>query len=150
MNKKQLKQEKRNLIAQFKILARNPDLIEDYDVNSKYPYFLNYLKGYKNTVEVPKNWEHKKKQFYFHKGLFKKIYKLPDYIEKTGISKLRDPLTEKNTMRMIRLKMKERMNPKLGKIDIDYEVLHDAFFKHQTKPELSKFGDIYYEGREEE
>ena len=51
---------------------------------------------------------------------------------------------------MIRIKLKERMNPKLGKIDIDYDVLHDAFFKYQTKPKVSKFGDIYYEGREEE
>lgn len=31
---------------------------------------------------------------------------------------------------MIRIKLKERMNPKLGKIDIDYDVLHDAFFKY--------------------
>ena len=31
---------------------------------------------------------------------------------------------------MIRMKLKERMNPKLGKIDIDYDVLHDAFFKY--------------------
>lgn len=42
------------------------------------------------------------------------------------------------------------MNPKLGKIDIDYEVLHDAFFKYQTEPDISAFGDIFYEGKEEE
>jgi len=29
---------------------------------------------------------------------------------------------------MIKQKLRERMNPKLGKIDIGYEVLHDAFF----------------------
>ena len=81
--------------------------------------------------------------------MYKSLYKLPEYIENTGISKLRDPLVEKNTMRMIRLKMKERMNPKMGKIDIDYEILHDAFFKYQTEPELSKFGDLYFEGKEE-
>ncbi len=38
------------------------------------------------------------------------------------------------------------MNPRLGKIDIDYQVLHDAFFKYQLKSNLSVFGDIYYEG----
>ena len=42
------------------------------------------------------------------------------------------------------------MNPKLGKIDIDYGVLHDAFFKYQTKSKLSGFGDTFYEGKEEE
>lgn len=42
------------------------------------------------------------------------------------------------------------MNPKMGKIDIDYQVLHDAFFKYQTKPKLTIHGDIYFEGKEEE
>lgn len=42
------------------------------------------------------------------------------------------------------------MNPKLGKIDIDYEVLHDAFFKHQKKPNMSIHGDTYFEGKEDE
>jgi len=36
----------------------------------------------------------------------------------------------------------------MGKLDIDYQVLHDAFFKYQTKPRLTKFGDMYYEGKE--
>ena len=42
------------------------------------------------------------------------------------------------------------MNPKIGKVDIDYEVLHDAFFKYQIKPTMSIHGDIYYEGKEDE
>ena len=78
------------------------------------------------------------------------MFKLPEFIEATGISKLRDPMTEKDSIRMIRQKLKERMNPRLGKIDIDYEILHDAFFKNQIKPILTVFGDIYYEGKEEE
>ena len=40
------------------------------------------------------------------------------------------------------------MKPKMGKIDIDYQVLHDAFFKYQTKPKLTIHGDLYYEGKE--
>lgn len=42
------------------------------------------------------------------------------------------------------------MNPWLGKIDIDYQVLYDAFFKHQTKPELTKLGELFYIGKEDE
>lgn len=38
----------------------------------------------------------------------------------------------------------------MGKIDIDYGILHDAFFKYQTKPKLSTHGDIYHEGKEYE
>jgi len=33
----------------------------------------------------------------------------------------------------------------MGKIDIDYQKLHDAFFRWQTKPKMSVIGDIYYE-----
>lgn len=36
----------------------------------------------------------------------------------------------------------------MGKLDIDYQVLHDAFFKYQTKPNLSGLGELYYEGKE--
>jgi splicing factor 3B subunit 2 len=46
--------------------------------------------------------------------------------------------------------MKERMQPKMGKIDIDYQILHDAFFKNQTKSHLTFHGDVYYEGKEYE
>ena len=42
-------------------------------------------------------------------------------------------------------KMRERVRPKMGKIDIDYQKLHDAFFKWQTKPKMTIHGDLYYE-----
>lgn len=36
----------------------------------------------------------------------------------------------------------------MGKIDIDYQKLHDAFFRYQTKPKMTIHGDLYYEGKE--
>lgn len=45
----------------MKALSERPDLVESYDVNSSDPFLLLYLKGLKSTVEVPKNWEYKKK-----------------------------------------------------------------------------------------
>lgn len=36
----------------------------------------------------------------------------------------------------------------MGKIDIDYQKLHDAFFKWQIKPKLTIHGDLYYEVQE--
>jgi len=63
---------------------------------------------------------------------------------------LRDPFNDKEAGRLVRQKLRERMNPKLGKIDIDYEVLHNAFFKFQEKPNMSRHGDVYYEGKEDE
>ena len=34
------------------------------------------------------------------------------------------------------------MKPRMGKLDIDYNVLHDAFFKYQTKPPMNFYGDM--------
>lgn len=48
----------------------------------------------------------------------------------------------------LKTKMREKIRPKVGKVDIDYHKLHDAFFKYQTKPKLSIHGDLYYEGKE--
>ncbi len=50
----------------------------------------------------------------------------------------------------LKSKQREKMQPKMGKLDIDYQVLHDAFFKFQTKPQLTVMGDLYYEGKEYE
>ena len=50
----------------------------------------------------------------------------------------------------LKQKMRERMQPKMGKIDIDYQTLHDAFFKNQSRAKQSGFGEMYYEGKEYE
>ena len=57
-------------------------------------------------------------------------------------------LQEEN--KKLKSKQREKMQPKMGKLDIDYQVLHDAFFKFQTKPQLTVMGDLYYEGKEYE
>lgn len=36
----------------------------------------------------------------------------------------------------------------MGRIEIEYEIMYDAFFKYQTKPKMTKIGDLYYEGKE--
>ncbi len=41
----------------------------------------------------------------------------------------------------LKQKTRERVQPKMGKIDIDYQKLHDAFFKFQAKPSMSRFGE---------
>ena len=42
-----------------------------------------------------------------------------------------------------------RMSPHtLARSAAAAQVLHDAFFRFQTKPVLSTMGDIYYEGKE--
>ena len=59
---------------------------------------------------------------------------------------VRGCLQEEN--KKLKSKQKDKMQPKMGKLDIDYQVLHDAFFKYQNKPNFSIMGDLYYEGKE--
>ncbi|KAK2653705.1 hypothetical protein Ddye_013561 [Dipteronia dyeriana] len=76
----------------------------------------------------------------------KQPFQLPDFIAATGIEKIRQAYIEKEDMNKT-LKQKQR-EPKMGKMDIDYQILHDAFFKYQTKPKLTNRGGLYHEGKE--
>merc|ERR1712228_1078904 len=71
-----------------------------------------------------------------------------DFIKKTGIMEMRAALQEKEDQKTLKAKMRDKVRPKMGKIDIDYQKLHDAFFKWQTKPKMTLHGDLYYEGKE--
>lgn len=66
----------------------------------------------------------------------------PEFIKQTGISELRDAAKEKAAAARGRAKRRARLNPKLGKMDVDYQKLYDAFFKFQTKPKLTRHGDM--------
>jgi len=55
---------------------------------------------------------------------------LPSFIEDTGIAKLRDKAQAADAAKTLKQKLRERIQPKMGKIDIDYQTLHDAFFKN--------------------
>ena len=103
---------------------------------------------YRNTIPVPAHWSQKRKFLQGKRGIEKPPWQLPGFIEATGIQKLRDAYAEKEDQKRLKQKGKDRTTAKLGKIDIDYQVLHDAFFKFQTKPKMSKVGELYFEGKE--
>ena len=65
----------------------------------------------------------------------------------TGVMEMRQALEEKEDAKSLKQKTRERVRPKMGKLTIDYQKLHDAFFKWQTKPKMSIHGDLYYEVR---
>lgn len=76
---------------------------------------------------------------------------VPGYIADTGIATMKDALKEKEADQSLKSKTRERVQPKMGKIDIDYQKLHDAFFRFQTAPKtLTPYGEVYYEGKENE
>ena len=119
-----------------------------WDVTSNDPRLLVFLKAYRNTVPVPRHWSQKRKFLQGKRGIEKPPWELPDFLAATGIGKVREAAAEKDDSKSLKQKGKDRMQPKMNKIDIDYQILHDAFFKYQEKPKLSGVGDLYYEGKE--
>lgn len=56
---------------------------------------------------------------------------------------MRAAAAESDANKTIKQRMRERVRPKLGRVELDYQVLHDAFFRHQTKPKMTVHGDMY-------
>jgi len=151
VSKKQQRLASRMSIAALKAAVDRPDMVDSMDNCSPDPLLLLYCKAYKNAVQIPRHWSNKRRYMSAKRGVDKVPFKLPEYIEQTGIAKIRQAVLAKEAERDIKAKQRAKMRPKTGKLDIDYQVLHNAFFKYQTKPpHLTKMGDMYYEGREAE
>ena len=148
LSRRERKRQKQLEVAVLKQLVRRPDLVEVHDVNSPDPLLHLNLKSYRNSVQVPRHWSQKRKYLQGKRGIEKPPFRLPDFIQATGISRIRDAVAESDDAKSLKQATRERMNPRMGKLDIDYQVLHDAFFKYQTKPKLTMHGDLYYECKE--
>eukprot|EP01084_Bolivina_argentea_P302326 521821_1 len=149
LSNKQRKRYHRPTIALLKKAVIRSDLVEEHDVNAPDPYLLIDLKSMRNTVPVPGHWLQKRKYLQGKRGFLKPPFKLPSYIEATGITKMRDNRLNVLGDKSMKQKQREKMRPKKGGLEISYNILHEAFFRHQTKPDdLTGFGDLYYEGKE--
>ncbi|KAK4178535.1 putative spliceosome associated protein [Triangularia setosa] len=148
MSKKKRKKLNKLSIAELKALVRTPEVVEWNDVSSSDPRLLVQIKAQRNIVPVPGHWSLKREYLSSKRGIEKPPFKLPQFIAETGITEMRDAVLEKQAEQTLKQKQRERVQPKMGKLDIDYQKLYDAFFRHQTKPDLTRFGDVYYEGKE--
>lgn len=148
LSKRKMKNIMRMNISVLKQRVSHPELVEMHDVTAKDPVLLLHLKSTRNTVPVPRHWCYKRKYLQGKRGFEKPPFKLPEFIRRTGIQEMREAVAEKEDAKSLKNKMREKIRPKMGKIDIDYQKLHDAFFKWQTKPKMTIHGDLYYEGKE--
>uniref|UniRef100_A0A0R3RRG0 PSP domain-containing protein n=1 Tax=Elaeophora elaphi TaxID=1147741 RepID=A0A0R3RRG0_9BILA len=148
LSKRKLRLSMQPTIAELKEVTTRPDVVEWADVTSRDPHLLVTLKAYRNTVPVPRHWNAKRKYLAGKRGFERPPFDLPDFIKRTGIMEMRETMWEKANAQSLKSKMRERARPKLGRIDIDYQKLHDAFFKWQTKPVMTQMGELYYEGKE--
>jgi splicing factor 3B subunit 2 len=150
MSKKARKMANQLSVAELKALVKKPDLVEWTDINSGDPRLLVAIKSQRNAVPVPSHWSLKREYLSSKRGIEKPPFALPKFIVDTGIAEMRDAALEKQAEQTLKQKQRERVQGKTGKLDIDYAKLYDAFFKFQTKPELTRYGEIYYEGKEYE
>ena len=149
VSKRKLRDLNRPSVAELKRRVKRPDLVEAHDITAPDPDFLLELKAVSGTVPVPRHWGRKRKYLQGKRGFEKKPFQLPDFILKTGITEVRDGIMQEEANQSAKQKNRARVAPKLGAIDIDYNAMHSAFFKEQTKPKnMTKFGDLYYEGKE--
>ena len=142
LSKKKARKLKRLTVAELKQLVKKPELVEWTDVTAADPRLLLHIKSYRNTVPIPAHWSAKRDYLQGKRGIEKPPFQLPAYIADTGIAQMRDAIKEKEANMSLKAKTRERVQPKMGKMDIDYQKLHDAFFKFATKPIVTGFGEM--------
>ncbi|OBT50861.1 hypothetical protein VE04_09113, partial [Pseudogymnoascus sp. 24MN13] len=150
MSKKARKAQNKLSVAELKALVNKPELVDWTDTSAPDPRLLVHIKSYRNVVPVPTHWSLKREYLSSKRGVEKPPFALPKFIQETGIADVRDPVLEEVADASLKSKQRERVQPKMGKLDIDYQKLYEAFFRHQTKPELTRYGEVYYEGKEYE
>lgn len=137
-------------IADLKAMVAKPELVEWTDTTSSDPMLLIEIKGTKNVIPVPIHWSNKREYLSSKRGVEKPPFVLPKFIQETGVSEMRDAFLEQQAEMSLKQKQRERVQGKVGKLDLDYTKLWDAFFRRQTKPEMTRYGEVYYEGKEYE
>ncbi|KAJ5698251.1 hypothetical protein N7462_000256 [Penicillium macrosclerotiorum] len=150
VSKKKRKELNKLSVAELKALVRKPDIVEWTDTSAPDPRLLIHIKAHRNVVPVPSHWSLKREYLSSKRGVEKAPFALPKFIQETGITEMRDAALEKQEQSSLKQKQRERVQPKMGRLDIDYQKLYEAFFRFQTKPELTRYGEIYYEGKEYE
>lgn len=150
LSKKARKAQNKLSVAELKALVQKPEIVEWTDTSASDPRLLVHIKSYRNVVPVPSHWSLKREYLSSKRGVEKPAFALPKFIQETGIAEMRDAVLEKQDQASLKQKQRERVQPKMGKLDIDYQKLYEAFFRFQTKPELTRYGEVYYEGKEYE
>ncbi|RDW88046.1 splicing factor 3b [Coleophoma crateriformis] len=150
LSKKKRKKRDQLSVAELKALVKKPETVDWTDTSASDPRLLVHIKSYRNVVPVPNHWSLKREYLSSKRGVEKAPFSLPKFIQETGIAEMRDAVLEKQDQASLKQKQRERVQPKMGKLDIDYQKLYEAFFRFQTKPELTRYGEVYYEGKEYE
>jgi splicing factor 3B subunit 2 len=115
LSNKQKKKLQRMKVAQLKQLVFRPDLVDLHDPNSHEPELLIHLKTIRNAIPVPLHWSQKRKYLQGKRGYVKPPFKLPKFIEDTGIGQLRASQLAADEEKKAKQKQREKVLPKMGR-----------------------------------
>merc|ERR1711945_87072 len=99
-------------LAELKQKSSRPEIVEVWDPTSQDPLILIHLKTYRNSVPVPRHWSQKRKYLQGKRGIEKSPFKLPLFIETTGIGALRDTYYDKEIVKKSSRKEEEECDQK--------------------------------------
>eukprot|EP00924_Labyrinthula_sp_SR-Ha-C_P014007 maker-scaffold_5-snap-gene-20.11-mRNA-1 protein AED:0.00 eAED:0.00 QI:78/1/1/1/1/1/2/12/528 len=150
ISKRQKKLLSQETVSTLKTLVPRPDLVTAHDVNSTDPKFLVYLKSLSNSVPIPTHWDAKHRYLQQNRSRTHTKYSLPDFIRDTSVNRIQKTVNSMSSSRNKTAKQlaRERTRPKIGMIDLNFQKLHDAFFKFQKRfyvPKLRE--DLTLHGR---
>ncbi|KAI5957845.1 sap145 [Candida theae] len=150
LSKRQLRLRNKVPLSSLKMSTHRPEIVEPTDADALDPYLLVHIKSQPNIVPVPSHWSSKRDYLSSKRGIERPPFQLPKFIRDTGIEEMRStvPGTGGDDGRTLKQQQRDRVQVKLGRLDMDYEKLYRAFFQNQTKPRLSAFGELYEEGKE--
>jgi splicing factor 3B subunit 2 len=138
----------RPTITVLNLIARRAVFIESHDTNIPGRFFFAEHKNVRNNIPVPSHWSQKRHNLNFKKGSETPRYRLPKYLETSGISQMRAALQEIDDKKWLWHKFRDRTQGKSNDFEVSQKLLYDAFYRNQTKPSLTRFGDVYFEGKE--
>ncbi|KAK0947751.1 hypothetical protein LTR91_027111, partial [Friedmanniomyces endolithicus] len=126
LSKKAQKKASKLSIAELKAIVRKPDIVDWTDPSAQDPKLLVNIKSARNVVPVPSHWALKREYLSSKRGVEKAGFALPKFIAETGISDMRNAVLEKQAEATLKQRQRERVAPKMGKLDIDYQKLYEA------------------------
>ncbi|KAI5963980.1 sap145 [Candida margitis] len=145
LSKRQSRLRNKVPLSSLKMSTHLPELVEPTDADAQDPYLLVFIKSQPNVIPVPSHWSSKRDYLSSKRGIERPPFQLPKFIRDTGIEEMRQTTGDDRTLKQ---QQRERVQVKLGRLDMDYEKLYRAFFHNQSKPRLSSFGELYEEGKE--
>jgi splicing factor 3B subunit 2 len=117
--RKQRKELQRLKVAVLKQAVHAPEVVTIEDVTAADPALLVHLKATENTVPVPRHWSQKRKYLQNKQGSEQSPFTLPKFIADTGIGGMREAYREKEDAKTAKATQRDRMAPKMGKMEIN-------------------------------